>query len=290
MATLEPISDVALLEKAGEFIRVNFNSAYYLIFRISIGTGYRISDVLSIKYRDINFNTGVVRICESKGRKSQLSRAKNRVLKDFQTDIIRAHSDNDNNWIAALHLAPHEVLTISTDKNTGEKEYKYHELVPEHLRTMITKKVEFSQSKTRKKFKEAKLPSEVLELLKARKKAFKSIDGGNVFSSCTLGNNSRDKNPNRLIARQRCHEVFSKLSDFFALQNIHLKLGPHSLRKAFARTLYDSSNDLVTTMAAIGHCDASSTLRYIGIEQQRLNDSIQKMNEYQATGKKVSGG
>lgn len=54
--------------------------------------------------------------------------------------------------------------------------------------------------------------------------------------------------------------------------NIDYPFNTHSFRKTWARTVYKKYNDIVLVMKLLNHSSISITLRYIGIDEDKLND------------------
>ena len=54
-------------------------------------------------------------------------------------------------------------------------------------------------------------------------------------------------------------------------------IGTHTLRKTFGYWYYKDSRDLATLMLVYGHHDPKDTLRYIGIDQEQIDDAIQRV-------------
>lgn len=52
--------------------------------------------------------------------------------------------------------------------------------------------------------------------------------------------------------------------------DLGLNLGCHSTRKTFGRSIYDSCKDIALAAVSLGHTNTASTLRYIGLTNDRL--------------------
>lgn len=53
---------------------------------------------------------------------------------------------------------------------------------------------------------------------------------------------------------------------------VEVKIGTHTLRKTWAYFRYNAGVELPLLMAALNHSSQRETLRYIGIEQEEIND------------------
>ncbi|MEG0371240.1 MAG: tyrosine-type recombinase/integrase [Clostridium sp.] len=79
---------------------------------------------------------------------------------------------------------------------------------------------------------------------------------------------------NKPLTRQRAYDIISEAGKAF-----NIRLSPHSLRKTFARKLYEMSNqDITVPMQALRHTTPEQTRRYIGVTEAVVNSYIQKMN------------
>lgn len=81
---------------------------------------------------------------------------------------------------------------------------------------------------------------------------------------------------NKPITRERAYMILKEAAQEFNLES----LGCHSMRKTLGYHLYKKTNNLVLVQQALNHEDASYTLRYIGIEQDKVNDAITKLKYY----------
>ena len=54
--------------------------------------------------------------------------------------------------------------------------------------------------------------------------------------------------------------------------NISYPIGTHSLRKTWGHRVYKSTLDIAIVMSILNHSSAEQTLKYIGIEEDRINE------------------
>lgn len=74
------------------------------------------------------------------------------------------------------------------------------------------------------------------------------------------------------ISREYAYRVIREAGQHFGLDH----LGTHTLRKTFGYHFYLQTKDIVLLMRILNHNDQSKTLRYIGIEQNTINDAMRK--------------
>lgn len=79
---------------------------------------------------------------------------------------------------------------------------------------------------------------------------------------------------NRPISRTQAYRIMQDIKQEFDLQNI----GCHSTRKTFAYWLYmDNKKDIGLAQKALGHQSSATTLTYIGMDKERVNEAIKKI-------------
>ena len=81
---------------------------------------------------------------------------------------------------------------------------------------------------------------------------------------------------NRPISRERAYMILKEVAEEFGVDS----LGCHSMRKTLGYHLYKKTKDLVLVKDALNHEDTSYTLRYIGIQQDTVNNQITKLKFY----------
>lgn len=81
---------------------------------------------------------------------------------------------------------------------------------------------------------------------------------------------------NRPISRERAYMILKEAAEAFNIDS----LGCHSMRKTMGYHLYKKTQDLVLVQQALNHEDSSYTLRYIGMEQDTVNQAITKLRYY----------
>lgn len=82
------------------------------------------------------------------------------------------------------------------------------------------------------------------------------------------------KGINNPITRQQAYRILSEAADVFGLDSI----GCHTLRKTFGYHLYNATKDAITIKEILNHSDISTTLRYIGVNQDRKDKLIEEVS------------
>lgn len=77
---------------------------------------------------------------------------------------------------------------------------------------------------------------------------------------------------NKPITRDMAYKIMKEAAEYFGLMNI----GTHTLRKTFGYHFYMQTKDIVTLQKIFNHSDPSITLIYIGIEQSKINEKMNK--------------
>lgn len=79
---------------------------------------------------------------------------------------------------------------------------------------------------------------------------------------------------NRPISRTQAYRIMRDIQQEFNLENV----GCHSTRKTFAYWLYmDNKKDIGLVQKALGHQSSATTLAYIGMDKERLNEAIKRI-------------
>ena len=74
----------------------------------------------------------------------------------------------------------------------------------------------------------------------------------------------------KAIDRTTYYKIIKQSANKFGVERV----GCHSLRKTFGYHHYKRWGDVVMLMEIFGHCHPSVTLRYIGINQDNINESM----------------
>ena len=259
-AIVQPIVGKKNIKQAGQFIKQNHDPAFYLAWLIGIATGYRVSDILSMTWSDIDFNAGSVSLAESKGTKSRQARARLKVLDSVKNELIALYSDN-----AAVMM---RIYTTPTKD--------IYALIPDTMKADVDSRIVVAQQAAKPKMRTAKLSPKALTALRHRLDKNGSFDDGFIFNRNTLKSN-RAKNSEGVITRQSMWRCMKSVETFLSTIGESVKLGSHSLRKTFARGLYSVSKDIALLMQAIGHSSPEMSLRYIGLGQCDQNAAAEKM-------------
>ncbi|WP_299090371.1 site-specific integrase [uncultured Metabacillus sp.] len=120
------------------------------------------------------------------------------------------------------------------------------------------------REKKTKKFKRIKITSD----LKKDLRNYVKDKGKNEFLI-----KSRE-GKNKPITRGMAYIILQEVAQEFQLESI----GTHSLRKTFGYWFYKQFKDVAALQKLFNHTDPKETLRYIGIEQDNLDDMMRRFN------------
>ncbi|UTZ43535.1 tyrosine-type recombinase/integrase [Vibrio campbellii] len=262
----QAISDKRVVKKAEKYLKRHHDEVYWLIWRIGIETGLRITDITNItklSYDNINFESGEVTVIESKGTLARQARARHKVLKSVKNELLNYYK-RDHAKLLSVYVCDYRNIV---------------DLVPRSWKHSIEVRLAEATKSAPVKKRVAYLSSRTLTALKKRRKLWQGKDSGLIFSRATLASN-RAKKQHGVISRQACWRVFSCLSCCIEELRQH-KIGCHSLRKIFARHLYHSSDmDIGLVATIIGHQSVSTTLRYIGISDEDTKRAQLRLFDY----------
>lgn len=77
---------------------------------------------------------------------------------------------------------------------------------------------------------------------------------------------------NRPISRSMAYKILRDAAEYVGLEGI----GTHTLRKPFGYHFYQKYKDVVMLMDLFNHTEEKTTLRYIGVTQDALNEAMEK--------------
>lgn len=83
------------------------------------------------------------------------------------------------------------------------------------------------------------------------------------------------RNPNKPLDRTQAWRI---LNEAAKRAGVDVHIGTHTLRKTFAYHRYQAGVDLAQLMVALNHSSQRETLRYIGIEQEEIDDLYDAIN------------
>lgn len=78
---------------------------------------------------------------------------------------------------------------------------------------------------------------------------------------------------NNRLSRLQTYKILNKVAKE---AGIKVRIGTHSLRKTFGYHHYKQFNDIVLLQKIFNHSSTSVTLRYIGLEQETIDESYKK--------------
>lgn len=84
---------------------------------------------------------------------------------------------------------------------------------------------------------------------------------------CTEPGKEGQKKP---ISREQAWKILNKAAKQFGIHHI----GTHSMRKSFGYHMYQKTQDIAMLMEMFNHSSLDITLRYIGINQERIDDAV----------------
>lgn len=249
MSKVYPI-DKTQLNQAQSWMKKHADRGFWLIFRLGIETGLRVTDLTEIEWSDIDFDKRQMTISENKGTRAARTRAIRKAWFGQVRPLLLQHYANDAG----------KLMQVFTATAVDQLEA----LTPDELREFAKESVLRSVEKAKVKTRTVSLSKSLCELLTARMERYSHITE-QVFGKCTFSAN-RAKTQSGVISRQSVWRIISRLNDVLGATR---RIACHSLRKTFARGLYESAGkDIALVMTVIGHSSQAMTLRYIGISDE----------------------
>lgn len=140
---------------------------------------------------------------------------------------------------------------------------KWCDVIEDDKKT-FKKSVHLQELKT-DKYKQFAINDNLKDVLKKLIKAIEINSEDYIFKS--NGNNA--KNKNKAWSRQYAHDFINR---YCSRAGIEGNVGTHTLRKTFGYFAYKNGVDIALLMRIFNHSSQSTTLRYIGIEQDNIDD------------------
>jgi integrase len=79
---------------------------------------------------------------------------------------------------------------------------------------------------------------------------------------------------NRAIDRSTAYRILNDAASLIGLKEI----GTHTMRKTMGYTYYMKTKDIATLQKLFNHRNQTDTLRYIGIQQEQLDEALSKIS------------
>ncbi|MGX9416578.1 tyrosine-type recombinase/integrase [Vibrio sp. WJH972] len=84
-----------------------------------------------------------------------------------------------------------------------------------------------------------------------------------------IGDSNRSRSSQKPVSRQYISRVLKEAGEV-----INVEVGTHSFRKTWGYHYYTTNNDLAMVQRVLQHRSSAETLRYIGIEQDDIDEAI----------------
>lgn len=85
--------------------------------------------------------------------------------------------------------------------------------------------------------------------------------------------------PTNKAQKMDCHTVNNVVNKAFELAGIKEKgISAHILRKRFATSVFQSTDDIATTSKLLGHSSPTVTMRYIVIDENNMRNAANAVN------------
>lgn len=125
------------------------------------------------------------------------------------------------------------------------------------------------KTRTNKKTKK-KRPPRVITMLPKLQKVLKDFIKNKQDDDFII--KSR-KGENKALRREMVYRIVKKAADKCGI----IGCGSHTMRKTFAYHYYQNTSDIAGLMKMLGHSKEEITLKYIGIEQDNIDENMMKI-------------
>lgn len=142
------------------------------------------------------------------------------------------------------------------------------DIVPLKVRDVIGKRIELYEKKTGK-LRRFPINDNLRKVFKAYIRDHNLKEYDYLFPSKKRVNRQTGERIQH-IGRIAAYQVFKKAADEVGLKNI----GTHSMRKTYGYHFYMQTQDIAKLMKIFNHSSPQITLRYIGFEQDELDEAM----------------
>lgn len=137
-------------------------------------------------------------------------------------------------------------------------------------RVIRTHVVKMREKKTRKE-KMVYINDELKKVLEQYISTMESPeDWKYLFPSRQKTSRTQKERTERHLTRYRAIQIIKDVTGQFGIENI----GTHTMRKTFGYHSYNERKDIASLQTLFNHSDPSYTLRYIGIDQNRMDNLV----------------
>ncbi|TLU68309.1 integrase [Enterobacter sp. MF024] len=249
--TMQPVYDRDEQRKLRERVQQTQPEWMLLWWDISVCTGWRTSDVCSLRYSNINWETGKVTIIVAKQTKAAEARASRKGI-----EIVRQQR-KDAARIAGDHIAYMQWDSISCDELAA-------------LMTDAEQAIVFDLvSRADVKHDTKQLPLGIIKRLRQRQER-NLVDDDLVFSRSQIESNrcqSLEGSVTRQTIWKKLHSVMEWFNHFI---NAKLRLSAYSTRKIAAFNLMSAGGEqgLLIASEMLGHSNPSITRTYLQLSSK----------------------
>ena len=225
---------------------------WMLVFHdLSLETGWRTSDVANLRYECVDFTKGEARIVVAKQSRSSEARALSKGLKEIrESRQAAALAASDAAGFMRWSVATRDELAAAATP-----------LEVERLAYLV--------ASAPKKIDTKRLSAGLLARLKDMESAAFWGDGF-IFSRALTASNATRLQSGAPITRQTVWARFRAVFDALAeVVEQAAKLSAYSLRKTWARRLYEATGKSIgAVMAQFGHSSAQMSMRYLSLDDE----------------------
>lgn len=182
------------------------------------------------------------------------------MLKRFEEELLKRNELVYLIWKASLNLA----LRISDTLIITEVDAK---------RFIKTGYYLGRDQKTNKSNRVKLNGNTIISLTRALELKSKVINEDNPYLFVSGANRSR--NSTKHISRVQVFRVYKEVVDYL---NLDIHIATHSARKTWGLQVYQKTRNIPLVMERLNHSSERSTLKYLGITQDKMNKVVEEFN------------
>lgn len=258
MATTAPIKDASDVVRAIAYIEEHYDPIYSLLWRLISTTGLRVSDAITLKWDFIEWQYSTVKVIESKGTKSAVSRA------------IRKEKQAIKNELIAINETDHKLISC----DAGDVLDFVNKKALDVYQARIDKAADQAPKKTRIVDIEENLLADLREWHRANHKH----DDGFIFSKNSMQSHQAKRGTGQHITRQAVWRVFRDVGYYLTRTGTTpVKGSCHGLRKTYALHMANETGNLSLVIKTMNWASVQVASRYLGHDEAERKDAADKV-------------
>lgn len=183
-----------------------------------------------------------------------------KMLKSFEEELLKRNELVYLIWKVSLNLALRISDTLTITEVDAKRFIKTGYYLGKDQKTNKSNRVKLNKNT-------------VIALIRALELKSKVISEENPYLFVSGANRSRDSIKH--ISRVQVFRVYKEVVDYL---NLDIHIATHSARKTWGVQVYHKTKNIALVMERLNHSSERSTLKYLGITQEKMNKVVEEFN------------